>query len=315
MNDLDTRLHDALVADAERAPDLPVDWGGPISATIIPIERSRHGRRLAVTVGSAAAVAAAVTGLAAVARPDAPAPSASTAPAWQPPGHEFPLVDLGPATESPGGPTVAALTRAVEVEGHPVQLVTTHLVYAGGDTAEVQSCTWERGSGGCRPEWNPATWSFGVTSSVDNGVATSDLLTIEGLPPEAAYVGYDDGDGPRWARPVAGFAAFPHVLGQHRGVTTWDAAGNLLATYDEAGYLASVGELERAPLKELSEAQSVELDALTRSSMAACLTERGGTLSAGGVATFPGGVDQLAVWDTCVAEVKATVAERVAELT
>ena len=116
-------------------------------------------------------------------------------------------------------------------------------------------------------------------------------------------------------RAFDGLADFEAEISLLRAEHEMGAGRALLTTYDEAGYLASVGELERAPLKELSEAQSVELDALTRSSMAACLTERGGTLSAGGVATFPGGVDQLAVWDTCVAEVKATVAERVAELT
>ncbi len=313
MNDLDVILHDALTTDAERAPHLPDEWVGPTTATIVPIEPRRRTRHVLVGIGSVAA-ALAIGGLALVARPGAsPAPAASSTPVWQPPGVEFPSVDLGPSTYSPGGPTVAALTRAIQIDGHPVQRITTSLVYAGGDTAEVQYCVWEGGSGGCRPDWNPATWSFLVTSSVDNRVATFDLLVIEGLPPEVAYVGYDDGDGPRWQRPIAGFAAFPHVLGQHRGVTAWDAAGNVLATYDEAGYLASVGELDRPPMKEFSEEESVELDELTRSSMGECLVAGGGELSAG-VATFPDGVDQNAVWDDCVAEVKAIVAQRVSEL-
>lgn len=316
MNDLDTILRDALTTDAERAPRLPDEWVGATTATIVPITSGRSTRRMVMAAAGIAAAAAAIGGLAVVARPDsAPAPAASTVPAWQPPGEEFPSVDLGPATDSPGGPTVAALTRAIQIDGHPVQLVTTHLSYARGDTAEVQYCSWERGGGGCRPEWNPATWSFGVTSSVDNRDADFDLFTVEGLPPEAAYVGYDDGDGPRWQRPVAGFAAFPHVLGQHRGITTWDADGNVLATYDEAGYLAAVGELDRPPMKEFSEEQQVELDELTRSSMGDCLIAGGGELSAGGVATFADGIDQIAIWDECVAEVKAIVAQRVAELT
>lgn len=316
MNDLDVLLHDALAADAERAPHLPDEWVGPTTATVVAIEPRRRTRRVMVGIGSVAAAAAAITGLAVVARPDSrPAPAAAPAPAWQPPGVEFASVDLGPATESPGGPTVAALARAVQIDGHPVQLITTQLAYAGGDTAEVQYCTWERGSGGCRPEWNPATWSLAVTSSVDNRVADFDLLVIEGLPPEVAYVGYDDGDGPQWQRPIAGFAAFPQMLGQHSGITAWNADGDPLGTYDEAAYAASAAGSSRPPVHEFTDEEWAELDDLTRSSTGACLTARGGTLSAGGVATFPEGIDQLAVWDDCVAEVKAIVAQRVAELT
>jgi hypothetical protein len=49
--------------------------------------------------------------------------------------------------------------------------------------------------------------------------------------------------------------------------------------------------------------------------MAACLTQHGGTLTEADVATFPDGVDQIAVWNDCVTNVKAIVAQRVAELT
>lgn len=318
MNDLDVMIHDAFAADAERAPEMPAHWAGPTTATVTAIDPRRRGRAIGTAAVGIAAATVLVVGLAVVARDGDvdvdPVTMPPPPPAWSPPGTEFPIVDLGPATESPGGPVVAALTRVVGVDGHPDQIVAPSLTYSGGASAELQQCTWENTSGGCRPEWNPATWSTGVTSSVDNGDGEFDLFMIEGLPAGAAYVGYADGDVQHWQRPVLGFGAFPDVPGGNEVVTAWDASGSELAVYDQAAYLR-VAQTAVHPLRaDLPQSEFDAVFDLTRASMRSCLIDAGGTVSSGDIATFPEGVDQVATWDECVVAVKDVVSQAVADL-
>jgi hypothetical protein len=327
MTDLDTRIRNALHADAESAPELPAAWVGPVTATVVPIGRRRSARRVATLVAGVAAAAALVVALATVARPGGadPAPAASTsAPAiWAPPGTEFALTDLGASAASPGGPVVEALTRRIGVAGHPDQIVSPSLTYMGAATAEVHQCVWENGGGGCNPEWNPATWSIGRTSSVDNGDADFDLVTVDGVTADAAFVGYTSGDVAYWQRPVAGFAALPYAGDADVSVTAWDRNGVVVATYDDDAYFDLVSEPHptlgyvakgRPLVADLSQEQHESLSELTRSSMRTCLTDRGGTIGDGDVATFAPSVDQVAIWDECVAAVKEIVGEAVAAL-
>jgi hypothetical protein len=314
MTDFDTMLRDALTTDAERAPSMPPQWAGPTTATIIPIERRRPGRRIAVTAAGIAAAAAAVTVLALVARPDDPTvrvPATEPIPTpWQPPGTEFPLTDLGPATESQGGPVVAALTRRVGAPGYPERIVAPSLAYHGGPTAEVEYCVWSDRGGACRPEWYPTSWSFS-----DDADAAGALFTFDGLPAGTAFAGYSDGETEHWQRPVFGFAAFPNLPGTAEVVTAWDADGTLIGTYGPGAIPDAEGTVELPAPVVASQGDVQEFFSLTWSSMAACLTEHGGALSEGDVATFPDGVDQVAVWTDCVVNVKAIVAQAVAALT
>ena len=309
----ETAIVDALRADAENAPALPEDWHDSGGVSISPTEPSRT--RWVPAIFGAAAAALLVVALGLVAgRPFEGAPAAAPPP-WVPPGSEFASTDLGPATRVYNGPVVAALTRQIGVEGHPPQVVTTSLTYMGNATAIEQVCTSEYGSSGCRPEWNAASWSVGVTSSVDNGVATFDLWTIEGVPADAAFVSYSDGDVQLWQRPIMGFVAFPNVAGDEQIVIAYDADGSEIGRVgaEQEERTATLPDGQTPPLADISQAEFTNLVDLTAETARDCLTSHGGTL-VGDIATFPADVDQAAVWDQCVAETKQVVGDAVNEL-
>lgn len=318
MNDLDAHdrfdalVRDALIEDAERAPDVPEHWPGVTVTASPPGSMRSNPWRLATATAAAAVVLAGTVALVIGQRADAPPAAAPSS--WVPDGVEFPATDLGPpASVEYDGPVVAALSRQVSVEGHPPIVVATSLTYMGGATAAEQACTWSDSGGGCRPEWNPSTWSTAVTSSVDNGVAEFDLWTVEGLPSTVAFVTYTVDDETLWQRPVMGFAAFPHRSGPSYVAIGYDVEGSEVSRYGLEEYTAQVVAGDRPLNADISSADLQRLADLTADEMRACLTSRGGVLS-GDVATFAAGVDQATVWADCVVEVKSVVGEAVDEL-
>ena len=309
---LDTIVGDALREHAANAPGLAPDWPGIDRMSTAPVEQ--HGQRRSMLIASAAAVALVIAGLTVVARTRDAETTPATAPtSWAPEGTEFPLTDLGPATTVQDGPVVEALTRQVGVPGHPPQVIATSLTYLGTNTATEQFCTWGGGGAACRPEWG-SSWSTGQTSSIDNGVADYDLWTIEGLPVEAAFVSYDDGDQKLWQRPIASFAAFPSVEGNSEVVIAYNDSGDELARYGINEYEATVRDLAPPLQADVSKAEFSQLLDTTANAMSTCLTANGGAVSDGNVATFSGGTDQIAIWNDCVATVKEQVADAVNEL-
>lgn len=316
MTDLDTRdpleaaVARALRADAESAPSLPEEWDDDaMSISLTPQSPTRWKPLILGT--AAAAVLVAALGLVA-GRPFEEGPAAAPA-EWVPPGMQFVSTDLGPATTVYNGPVVAALSRQIGIEGHPPQVVTTSLIYAGYATAIEQVCTSEEGSSGCREAWSTASWSTSVTSSIDNGFATFDLWTIEGVPAEAAFVSYHDGDLQLWQRPIAGFAAFPNVAGDDEIVIAYDVDGNEIGRFGAAQQAVRSFDDQMPAVADISKADFVHLDDFTTNTMRACLTTSGGEL-VGDVATFPSDVDQAAVWERCVGETKQIVGAAVDEL-
>ena len=315
LDPFEVQLRDVLRADADRSPTLPEEWCGPTDAVLTDARHARRSTRsYAVAAVSIAATIVLLTVLA-ITRYDRGQTSTSSTPqVWQPDGIEKPIVDLGPATEVWDGPVVAALTRRIGVEGHPPQILTTSLTYSQGDSSAVlQICTWENGGGGCRHEWNPASWSVSRTSSVDNGDAAFDLWTLEGLPTDAAYVTYSQGENLYLQRPIAGFVAFPYQGGSPMPIViAYDESGVELGRYDDTTQMAQPAAAF-PPRVNQTQAQFEELYDLTRQSMRTCLTEHGGVIGAGDVATFTDGSD-LAAWSDCVSIVKRAVATRFSEL-
>jgi hypothetical protein len=236
---------------------------------------------------------------------------------WTPDGVEFPLEDLGVPRSEPGlWVSVAGLTRALGVEGHPPLVVSTSLVYSGGPTAELQRCLFQAGSGGCAPEWTAAHPSVGITSSVDNTAADYDLWTWDNISPEAAYVTYVDRPEVRWQRPIAGVALFPDVAGDDEVVIAYDSEGVEVARVDAATLAAAERRLDGPPPPaDISPAQSTQLSELTDISLEDCLIDHGAHIEQPGrVAVLPAGVDDVEAWSECVAAVKATVAQRLDEI-
>ena len=88
MNDLDTRIREALDLDAARAPESPATWTGPVLTTTH--DTSRRSRTL---VGSVAAGSILVAGVAAM--------------AWWPPSDNSPTIEPA-ATPDPPATTISA---------------------------------------------------------------------------------------------------------------------------------------------------------------------------------------------------------------
>ena len=314
---LETIVGDALRADATAAPELAAEWND--APGMLPARSTPARTRWALAMFGAAAAALLVVALVVVAgQRNATAPVATppgtvdTSP-WSPPGTEFASSDLGPATMVYGGPAVAALTRQVGIEGHPPQVISTSITYAGNATAIEQVCTSENGGSGCRPEWNTASWSTSITSSVDNGDGTFDLWTIEGLPANTAFVSYNDGDLELWQRPIMGFAVFPNVPGEEQVVIAYTVDGTEIGRFGAEQQAATQSAEPVPPQADLSASEFADLSELTFSTMRDCLTTRDGTLT-GDVASFPPDIDQVMVWEQCVTETKQIVGDAVTEL-
>ena len=112
---------------------------------------------------------------------------------------------------------------------------------------------------------------------------------------------------------------FPNLPGTAEVVTAWDTDGTLVGTYGPGAIPDAQGNVDLPAPAIVAQGDVQVLFSLTNASMEACLTEHGGALTDGdvtfAVATFPDGVDQIAVWNDCVVDVKAIVAQAVAELT
>ena len=246
------------------------------------------------------------------ASPTTAAAAPATYPYWVPPGTEFASTDLGPVTAAYAGPVVASMSRQIGIEGHPPQAVTTSLSYIGLATATEQVCASEQGGGSCREVPSPASWSIAMTSSVDNGDASFDLWTIEGLPENAAFVSYSDGDLQLWQRPIMGFVAFPNVEGNEEIATAYDVDGTEIGQFGVTQLTAAL-DGPRPLLADITQAELGVLSDLTANTVRDCLASRGATFTAD-MATFPSDVDQAAVWEQCVGETKQIVGDAVQAL-
>jgi len=98
-----------------------------------------------------------------------------------------------------------------------------------------------------------------VTSSVDNGFASFDLWTIEGLPANAAFVSYSDGDLQLWQRPIMGFAAFPNVEGRDEMVIAYDGDGIEVGRFGAAQQAAGFPDNESPLLADISGSPTVSV--------------------------------------------------------
>jgi hypothetical protein len=313
MNDVDTELEtairSALATDAARAPRPAAQWDG-----LAEYATSEHKRRRSPWVAAAAVglVAAAIGG--AIALRSTTSPHVVRTAGFIPAGTEFPLTDLGTATQSVpfGGITTDGLLRNVSVPGLASLAVQRTLNYGNGRTAELTECM------------SPGTFTFCVSAvsgaipevihdaggAIVNGVPQPlfDYAVWTNVPVDAAFVSFTGGAQELWQRPVLGMAVFPT-----RGLATaYGADGKELARIDLYEASASDPPAHPGPFFDISDTQGEELRLLTDSATASCLTAHGGTITGGSnVVVFDPSVDQVEVWDGCVVETKRIVAERV----
>jgi hypothetical protein len=316
MNTLENRVSEALVADASRAPVGSPTWLGPNYAQA-PQPRSQLCTRRGLTLVTVAAVSIVALGFA-VRRDDVPKHVGGFVPA----GVEYPLTDLGEPDHGASGLTVAALARVTQVPGQPPIVSGPTLSYSGGASAEVQWCTSSSGGAGCSPEWLVGVPWVGQTSSVDNLHADFDVWTWSNVPAEAAFVTFTQSDSRLWQRPVHGMVQFrvtkatqPGVAGVPVQAVALDAAGNELQRADDQTVYEAGMKVTAPPQADLTAAQGVAIVELTDRTIRTCLSQVGATYSDyGTVAFLPASTNVQLVWNTCVAETKATVAAAVKEI-
>jgi hypothetical protein len=319
MNDLGTELESAirsaLATDAARVPRPGPSWDGLPRYATSDRERRRSPWVAAAAVGL---VAAAIGG--AIALRSATSPQVVRAAGFIPAGTEFPLTDLGTATQSVpfGGVTTDRLLRRVSVPGHDSLTVVRTLIYVHGPTAERAECISPGTNIFCLAEEMgsllPKVFHF-YGEAVSNGVPEPplDIAVWTNVPADAAYVSFIGGAQELWQRPVLGMAVFP-TLGL---ATAYSKDGTELTRIDMDKASATDPLTNLRPLYDVSDAQGEELRLLTNSMMASCLTAHGGTSTGnsttgdGNVVVFNPSVDQVEVWDGCVIETKRVVADRV----
>jgi hypothetical protein len=322
MNDLDTELEaaicSALITDAARAPRPAPQWDGLAQYSTSDRERRRSPWVAAAAVGL---VAAAIGGAIAL-RPSTSSRVVRTA-GFIPAGTEFPLTDLGPATQSVpfGGVTTDRLLRGVSVPGHNSLTVVRTLIYVHGPTAERAECISPGTNLFCLAEEMgsllPKVFHF-YGEAGSNGVPEPplDLAVWTNVPADAAYVSFIGGAEELWQRPVLGMAVFP-TLGL---ATAYTADGTELTRIDMDKASATDPLINLGPPLDVSDAQGEELGLLTNSTMASCLNAHGGistgnsTTGDGNVVVFDPSVNQVEIWDGCVTETKRIVAERVTSM-
>jgi hypothetical protein len=333
MTPLETRLTDALAADAARFDELrerlPAD---PDAADEDMLQLRQlgqplphRGRRVLSAVAAVAVVCLGVAAFLTLRDDDdslvsdsGSVPSTAAPLLVVPPGEERPLKEV--ATDAEIAITFLAKPGSVHTfseSGHPDILLwtTVQLDFQTGNVEEWQ-CVSEQGSSGCGSVSIPA--QFGQTSSIDNGYATDDLFTWSNLPPEVAYVRYDDGDQMLWQRPIAGLSIF-HVDPDHPhpDIGAYDSAGVLLpysfwgdnsppSTTTDPGGSVNVQPIDPAAWDELNN--------LARSSVHDCLADNGANFDSPNVPMFDADEAAAPIWSMCVAKARSEVAARLAEL-
>jgi hypothetical protein len=333
MTPLETRLVNALDMDVARFDFLDAGSETRLLAPermehdLLPLRLADHrprGRRTRTASAVAAAVLMCLGIVAIASRRDDGSPESDTGavppsstPPVVPPGVEQPLVET-----SAGGLQDAykpGSVHAFSISGHPDLLIWTTLRFdpLTGKVDEWQ-CVSEAGGSGCGPTSIPA--QFGQTSSIDNHVASDDLFTWSNLPSEVDTVRYDDGVAQLWQRPVAGLVIFRVDPNHpHPSIKAFDATGAALP-YSFWGDIP-----EPTPKTETTDRTVTvtpatgsetwgELESLTESSLHECVTTNSANSAPGSVPSLNAGIDPVAIWNSCVVEVKSIVAARLAEL-
>lgn len=318
--DIEQRLRDALQAEARLAPELSEE-----SCTVANASITEHGNERSIGSRSwllVAAVVAVALGTAAVlsrspgtvVSTEDPASEESSL-TFEPDGVE---IVLSPSIEAVTIDEIAkpgSLSRFV-IEGHPDNVVFETLVFDPflGNVARI-ICHFERGSGGCGGADSDfrSTPNVSLSSSVDNGVADTNVVSWIDLPDEVAFVTYNAASGQQWQRPVGGSVFFVHD--QAMSMTALDAEGATLATMPPSDTPTDVPPTEFWGEQDGWNQDGMEaLDSTARTTFRECLERNGAVFDEPNVPSFES--DQIAdeVWDACEIETNQAVELKRAEL-
>jgi hypothetical protein len=217
----------------------------------------------------------------------APVAGRTVSTGFTPPGHEYPLSDLGEPTNGPQSLTLASLARVTQVPGHPADITGPTMMYAGCATAVEMQCDWDTGGGGaCHPEWNWSVPRTTGTSSVENMTADCDVWIWSNVPHAASVVGFTQGSTKLWQHPVNGVVQFRASVASKAGdvgvpveAVAYDTSGAEVARADDQMILAASAAVIDPNLlqADATQAQREDLANLTDTTIRACLIRAGAT--------------------------------------
>ncbi len=291
---------------------------GRMLPRVVERERQHDRRRASVRVGALGIAAVFTIGGLAWMRT---ARTEESPPAFQPSGEEFPMTDLGPATQrgarDVNDHTLTELGRDVGVAGTWQLTVEVLLQYQGGESPVEVRCIAEARSAMCVPDYNEAGVSVFRSATTEGD--TSPRMWAWVVPAGTAFVSYVDGQTSLWQRPIVGVAVFPDINDgpdiDSEVAVAYSSDGIELGRVDRDRREAVATEQasQRINLAEIDPSQQRELDDLTQDSLMTCLSEAGASFD-GTTGTMPTGADARAVWNLCVNTTKAHVTSRLDEL-
>ena len=131
-------------------------------------------------------------------------------------------------------------------------------------------------NGGCSPYLNTPGPHTGLVS--DSG--GKDFWSWVGVPADATYVVYTDGDTVQWQRPASGIAAFPAASGHKASVIALDETGQTLATADlQTGTPLDLPPFDWSRYRDLTTDQQDQMHLVINDAMTSCLQTPNGSWS------------------------------------
>jgi hypothetical protein len=270
LQDSDIRaLLGAVLADAPEPPTALaiLERADQIVPTLNGHRRGGRAARVLLTASAAAGLIAGLTAIA-VNRSNevTPRDAESVAPSFSPPGTELQLA-VAPGTALTDGNGVVKPDSSVKVTiagQFNLSWYTTVAMYEGH--AVQMDCDFH---GGCSPYL--ATAGPHTARVTDSG--GRDFWSWVGLPSDATYVVYTDGDTVQWQRPLGGIAAFPATTGHKAAsVTAVDETGRTLATADlQTGTPLDLPPFDWSRYRDLTAEQQDQMHLVINDAMTSCL--------------------------------------------
>lgn len=257
----------------EHAPEPPtavaiLDRANQIIPTVHDQVRPRGSVRVLLT---ATAVAALIAGLIAITVSHRNETTPSVAPLFSPPGTELQLVVTpGTASDAIGAVKPDSSVQVIVAGRFNLSWYTTVAMYEGH--AIEMDCDVH---GGCSPYVaTPGPHTARVTDDSEG----KDFWAWVGVPSDATYVMYSDGETVRWQHPVRGIAAFPVTTNDKAAsVTALDEAGNTLATADLQNTPLDLPPFDSSRYRDLTAEQKDQMHLVINDAITACLQTPDGT--------------------------------------
>ncbi|MEO8268033.1 MAG: hypothetical protein ABI706_21230 [Ilumatobacteraceae bacterium] len=254
----------AVIAHAPEPPAAVaiLDRANQIIPTVNGRDRRGGSVRVLLTASAAAAL---IAGLIAITVNRGNEVTPSVAPSFSPPGTELQLA-VAAGTASTDGNGVVKPDSSVQVtiaDRFNLSWYTTVAMYEGH--AVQMDCDFH---GGC----SPYLASTGPHTARVTDSAGKDFWSWVGVPSDATYVVYSDGETVQWEHPVRGIAAFPVTTGHKAAsVTALDDTGQTLATADLQNTPLGLPPFDWSRYRDLTAEQQDQMHLVINDAMTACL--------------------------------------------